>query len=58
MEKQNNTSIGLAILSLIIPLVGWIMYFVKYSTDPKSADVYGICGIVGFILNIIIYITC
>ena len=56
MEK-NNSKIWLCILSAIIPIIGWIMYFIKKDENPIVADTYGICGIVGFVLNLIILIV-
>ncbi len=54
---NNNTSIGLCILSFLIPLVGWILYFVKKDTNTKAADAYGVFGIVGFVFNFVLILA-
>ena len=41
---------GLWILSILIPIVGWRLYFVKKNSEPKVAKIYGISGIIGLIL--------
>ena len=44
----------LAIVSFIIPLVGWILFF---TYKPKEdAKLFGILGIVGFVLNLILFV--
>ena len=60
MPQQNNGdsgSIGWGILGFIIPLVGWILYFVWKDSKPKSAKVAGLGGVIGFAVNMVLYFT-
>ena len=60
VQGQNTAdtgSIGWGILGFIIPLVGWILYFVWKDSKPKSAKVAGLGGLIGFGLNMILYFT-
>lgn len=51
--KEEKASVGLAILSFIIPIAGLIIFLVNKKKKPKTAKVSGICALVGFILGII-----
>ncbi len=51
---EEKASVGLAILSFIIPLAGLIIFLVDKNKKPKTAKVSGICALVSFILNIVI----
>lgn len=53
---EEKASVGLAILSYIIPLVGLILFLTKKDNRPKTAKACGICALVSFILNIAISI--
>ncbi len=55
--SQDTGSIGWAVLGFLFPLVGWILYFVWKDTKPKSAKMAGIGGLVGFVINIVLYAT-
>ena len=60
MPQQNvndSGSIGWGILGFLIPIVGFILYFVWKQTKPKSAKVAGIGGLIGFCLNMVLYFT-
>ncbi len=52
--REEKASVGLAILSFIIPLVGLILFIVKKDKKPKTAKACGICALVSFIINIVI----
>lgn len=52
-SKEEKASVGLAILSFIIPIAGLIIFLVNKKKKPKTAKVSGICALVGFILGII-----
>lgn len=51
---EKKASVGLAILSLIIPLAGLIIFIVNKDKRPKTAKASGICAIVGVILNVVL----
>lgn len=55
--KPDQPSIGLNILSFLIPLAGWIMYFVFRKETPikaKGCATWAWIGFgIGFILNLI-----
>lgn len=59
-NKYNDTSsidkpsIGLDIVSFLIPIVGLVLYFVKKEKSPQSAKSYLICAICGFALGLVI----
>lgn len=52
--KRDKTSIGLGIVSFIFPIFGWIYGGIRYSEYPKSSKTYITCGIVGFVLNVLV----
>ena len=54
---NDSGSIGWGILGFLIPLIGFILYFVWKNTKPKSAKVAGIGGLIGFCLNMVLYFT-
>lgn len=54
--QEEKASVGLAILSYIIPLVGLILYLTKKDSRPKTAKVCGKCALASFIINIVITI--
>lgn len=51
---EEKASVGLAILSYLIPLVGLILYLTKKDTRPKTAKVCGKCALASFIINIVL----
>lgn len=53
---EEKASVGLAILSFLIPLAGLIIFLVKKKERPKTAKVSGICALVSFILSMGFYI--
>lgn len=53
---EEKASVGLAILSFIIPLAGLIIFLTQKDKKSKTAKVSGICALVSFILNIFITI--
>lgn len=54
IPQEEKASVGLAILSFIIPLAGLIIFLTKKDTRPKTAKVSGICALVSVILNIVL----
>lgn len=55
--KEEKASVGLAILSYIIPLAGLIIFLTKKDKQPKTAKVSGICALVSVIINLILSIV-
>ncbi len=53
--KLDKNSIGLNILSFLIPIVGLILYLVNRKTSPIKAKGIGIWALIGFVINIIVY---
>ncbi len=53
---EEKASVGLAVLSFLIPLAGLIIYLVKKDTEPKTAKLSGKCALISFIINLAIYI--
>lgn len=55
MAEYNKPSIGLMILSVLIPIVGLVLFFVKKADEPDAAKAYlGACiggAIIGFIIG-------
>lgn len=49
--QEEKASVGLAILSYLIPIVGLILFLTKRDTRPKTAKVCGICALVSVLLN-------
>lgn len=56
-QKEDKASVGLCIISFIIPLVGWILYFVKRDEYPNKAKACSTWAWVGFVLNFIVIIS-
>lgn len=53
---EEKASVGFAILSFLIPLVGLIIFLTQKDKRPKTAKTSGICALVSFIINIFITI--
>lgn len=54
---DNSISVGMIILAVLFPIVGWIYWGVKAKTRPKAAKSAGIAGIISFIISLIINIA-
>jgi uncharacterized membrane protein YukC len=54
-QRISNEGIGfgLGLLAFLIPLAGWIMYFVWKDETPKRAGQAGLIGTISFILGIL-----
>jgi hypothetical protein len=52
-QEDNSSPIGWCILSFLIPLVGWILYFNWRKTKPRKASAVCTWAWVGFIANIL-----
>ncbi len=55
--QEQKASVGLAILSFIIPIVGLILFITMKDKRPKTAKASGICALVSFILGIVFSIV-
>lgn len=56
-QKSTNAdepNILLNILSLIIPLIGILVYFLKKNETPRKAKACGLWALAGFICNLIL----
>lgn len=53
-EKKDKASIGMKILSFLIPLVGIILFFVKKKEQPGYAKGCGIAALIGIVVGVII----
>jgi len=53
-EQMDKTSIGLCVLSLIIPLVGIILFLVWIRITPRKAKACGIAALIGIIVYFIL----
>lgn len=49
---EEKPSFGWAVLGFLVPIAGWILYFVWMRDYPKRAKYCGIAGIVGFLFNL------
>lgn len=54
--EEDKPSIGLCILSFIIPLVGIILFFVQKGEKPVSAKRYLIVAIVAIAISVVLNI--
>lgn len=59
-EKKDDLGIGLKIVSVLFPIVGAILYFVKKKDEPVAAKQACTMALIGFgigiVLNIIVAI--
>ena len=53
--KEDKANGGLIVLSILLPIVGVILWPVKHKSTPKAAMTYGLCGIISWIVWAIIY---
>ena len=54
-SEDDNPNPVFAIVGFFLPLVGFIIWAVLVNTKPKTAKTAGIGGIIGFIVNIILW---
>ena len=55
-REDDNPSPIYAIVGFFIPICGFIMWCILVNAKPKTAKMAGIAGIIGFIINFIIFI--
>ena len=53
-KREDKVSIGMCILSFLIPLVGFIYWPVNHKKTPQRAQACGITACVGFAINFLI----
>lgn len=54
--KEEKASVGLAILSYLIPIVGLILFLTKKDDKPKTAKLCGKCALASVIINVVLSI--
>lgn len=54
VSDDNPSPWGWCILSFLIPLVGWILYFCWRSSNPKKASAVCTWAWIGFVVNIVL----
>ena len=52
--QEDKPKVILNIISVLIPLVGWILWFAQKETKPQSAKMYSTLAWIGFAINIIL----
>ncbi len=56
-DKDDKANIGLIILSVLIPIVGVILWPVMNGKSPKAARVYGLTGIISWVVYFLLMIV-
>ena len=54
MAEFNKPSVGVIILSILFPIVGFVLYFVKRELESDAAKAYLGAALGGFIVGFII----
>lgn len=57
LYNEAKTNFLLAILSMFIPIIGIVLYFVLKDNKPNAAEAYLGYGIAGFIIALMILLT-
>ena len=52
---EDKAKAGLIVLSILLPIVGVILWPVKHKETPKAAQTYGIAGIVSWIVWAVVF---
>jgi len=56
VKKNDEQSILLNVISLLCPLVGWVVYFIQRGEKPNKAQACCRWAWIGFAINIIVTI--
>lgn len=48
---------GLNAVAFFIPLVGFVLYCIMQGRTPRKANQIGVFALVGFLINIVIYVA-
>ncbi|HHT55105.1 MAG TPA: zinc-ribbon domain-containing protein [Acholeplasma sp.] len=54
-ENEDKGSVGFAILSFFIPIIGLIIFLMWHEKRPKTAKQAGFWALIGFVINILVY---
>ena len=54
---EDKVSVGLMILSILIPLIGIILWPVKHKETPKAAMAYGLAGIISWAVAFVLLMS-
>ncbi len=54
MSNFNRTNAGLIILSVLFPIVGYVLYFVKRNDEPDAARNYLWSAVAGSVVGILL----
>lgn len=54
--EERKSNVWLSILSVLIPVVGLVLFLVKKDSEKEAAKIYAICGIIGFIINFLFFV--
>jgi len=54
MAEFNKASGGLIVLSVLLPIVGYVLYFVKRDNEPDAAKNYLWSAVAGSVIGIMI----
>lgn len=54
---EDKVSVGLMILSILIPLIGIILWPVKHKETPKAAMSYGLAGIISWAVAFVLLMS-
>ena len=54
---DESVSVGMVVLSILIPLVGIIYWPVKAKTRPKCAKICGIAGIISWAVSFVLLLA-
>lgn len=55
--KDDSIGVGWGILAFLIPLAGWIMYFVRKDESPHKSSQASTIAWIGFAINVILSIS-
>ena len=56
MQQDDNPSVGLNILSFILPIVGLVIYLANLDKTPEKAKSAGKWAIIGFVLGLFLIV--
>ena len=56
-KSDESIGVGWGILAFIIPIAGWIMYFIWKDDTPKRASQANVIAWIGFILNLLSFLA-
>lgn len=55
MSENNNTNPILVILSVLLPIVGYVLFFTKKDNDTNAAKTYLWSAVAGSIIGIMLF---